>query len=150
MRPPMALTFSPTSLVRRNLALAVLAIALLFTGLVVVPAEAVTDPASGPIDQICVATPTLTADTVQSGVPAAAVGETVEISQTIDFLPGTIFQDILTRPDGSTYFASYLELHRLNGLVDAIDPVLTIDDVPQTVIAGTAPDTDDFVLETAA
>ncbi len=85
----------------------------------------------------------------QSGVQGAVPGEVIAFRDTITFAEGEVYQDILTRPDGSTYWASYMELTSLpSDLVLDPDSVnLEIEGTDITLVAGTEPDPDDFVLE---
>ena len=109
--------------------------------------------ASESISQTCSNIPATTpSSVVQSGVQGATVGESITLEQRVSFDEGTIFQDIFTRPDGSLFFTSYLELVVPDSILD-VDPatlVFAIDDVAQTTVAGVEPDPTDWVLETTA
>jgi hypothetical protein len=128
-------------------------VALIFgSGLPGVPALAQTAPEPTPLDQQCVVIPAVT-QAVQAGLPAAGVGETVRAAQQLHLDSGTINQDILVRPDGSTYVASTLVLHSLDPAGTTLVPnstALTINGLNIPLVAGTGPQVNTWVVNATA
>ena len=109
------------------------------------------NPATDGFSMTCDVQPSFTPDTVtEAGVPGVVAGESMTFSNRLVLDPGTIYQDILERPDGSIYYASYLELIDLpsNVLVDSLSAQFTIDGVAQALLNQSTPDPSSFVLET--
>ena len=141
--------------------LAILVVFLLASTLSTTPAHGDDNPATEDLVMTCEVTSDFTDATYsQSGVQGVVPGETVTFTQAVHLDEGDVFQDILSRPDGSTYYASYLEHISLpSDLV--LDPAsvrlivapggsanpLTAGTV-QPTIPGSMPDPTDFVLET--
>ena len=85
-----------------------LAVVLLAATLAIAPG-AIGAQAPETIGHTCSNTPATTpSSVVQSGVQGATVGETITLEQVVSFDEGTIFQDIFTRPDGSTFYTCLL------------------------------------------
>ena len=113
-------------------------------------AVADTNPATAPSELVCAASPGVDLGEV-SGAPGAAVGDVVQLSSTLSLSEGQIFQDILTRPDGSTYYASFVQLTYDTTYFSAAGaPAFTLGGVPQTLVGGTVPDTSAFVLDSSS
>ncbi len=122
-------------------------------------ATADTNPATEDLVQDCDVRPDSTPVGLdQSGVQAAVPGEWVNFIQVVEFDEGDVYQDILLRPDGSTFYASRLELTALPSGLDvdlasvefriapgtSIDPY--VDGVVQPTVPGTEPDVSDWVI----
>lgn len=108
------------------------------------------NPATQNLTNNCVATPSQTTATL-ANVPSVGVGETARIGNTVHFDAGTIYQDVLARPDGSTYFASMIETTWLAPAGITFIPgsvELKIAGVVQPTVPGTQPSPTDWVLET--
>jgi len=149
----------------RRLLLAVLSTTMVATALVVAAGTVATaNPASGPLSTECVVRADVTPDgTAQSGVQAVVPGEWATFALVAEYDPGDVYQDILRRPDGSIYYASYLELTDLadNLVLDPAsvqvltapggdpDPVANGTPLPG-LLTGTTPDPANFVLATSA
>jgi|GEM_PF-5348744 len=99
----------------------------------------------------CAVTPQQTQGVVASGAPAGVPGETVVVTSTT-VTDRDVYQDILTRPDGSTYFAAYLELEvdPHAQLVNWSAPMLTIDGNSVELVAGTQPADGRWVFENSS
>lgn len=132
--------------------LSVLVMALFAAVLILAPrASADSNPATSPMTMTCSATPAVTGTTVtDSGVQGLVQGEVVEFATEVSFEPGDIFQEIITRPDGTTYYASYIEISKLTSNLEVVDPVnpvtLTINGADTTLTPGTAPQLGGFVF----
>ncbi len=124
-------------------------------------ASADPNPATQDLTQACLARPDATPETVtQSGVQGAVAGEWVNFTQEVTFDEGDIFQDILQRPDGSTYFSSRMELtvlpSNLNVDMASVDFAIAPGGSPnpftaavsQPWVVGTQPDLTQWVIET--
>lgn len=135
--------------IRTRVVAALAAVAVLTVSAVaLVPAA----PASGAIeDTRCVVEPALSTGT-QSGVPAVAVGEEVRLGTEVDLEAGTVYQDILANPDGSTYVSTWLAAGPAAAtdlVADLSTLALTIDGVDEPLAPGTEPRPDGFVLDTS-
>ena len=101
-------------------------------------------------DAKCVAEPATSTGT-QSGATAVAVGERVRLGTEVPFDAGTLFQNVIANPDGTTYIASWLGVAPASGgalLADLSTIGLTIDGTPQTLTLGTQPSATGFVVDT--
>jgi len=110
------------------------------------------NPATDPLTQQCEAVPSST-DLVQSGVSAATIGEVVTWTQEVELAEGDVYQDILSAPDGTLFYASYFEIEQIydtdpgSFLTLSGGPTFSIEGVPVATIPGTEPDPAGFVLE---
>ncbi len=144
-----------------EVAIATLGVLLIAASLTIMPVFADTNDATADLVLSCEVQPLLTpTSSIQSGVQGLVPGEQVQFVLSVPYSEGTIYQDILTRPDGSTYYASYLELISLpsNLVLDpasidfriapgsSADPVA--DGVSQTLVAGPTSDPSSFALVT--
>ena len=101
-------------------------------------------------DAKCVAEPATSTGT-QSGATAVAVGERVRLGTEVPFDAGTLFQNVIANPDGTTYIASWLGVAPASGgaLTPDLSTIgLTIDGTPQTLTPGTQPSATGFVVDT--
>ncbi len=148
------MSFVDRTSIRTRLLVAVLSTLMIGAVMALVPtarAYADDNPATQALASTCGVVPSSTpAGMDQSGVQGAVPGELVTVTHTVEFDEGTIFQDILVRPDGTTYWASYIETLSLDSdlVVDGSSAALEIDGLSQTLVAGTQPDATDFVLVT--
>ena len=100
------------------------------------------NPATDGFSMACEVAPSFTPTTVtEAGVQGVVAGETVTVSNVVTIDPGTVYQDILERPDGSIYYASYFELVALPSslLVDPSTVAFTIDGTPMSVLQQSTP-----------
>jgi len=103
------------------------------------------------IEHSCVVEPAATpAGLIQAGVQAAVPGEVVSFVHEVTLPAGTAFQQLIERADGSTVFGSAIETTALasNLVVDTDSIVFTIDGVATTLVDGTTPVANDWVLVT--
>jgi hypothetical protein len=115
----------------------------------IVPAQADTNPATSGLVARCDVAPASTPNTLtQFGEQAVVPGETLTVKHEVDFAAGTIYQDILKRPDNSTYFASYLETKKLPSdlVIDPASVKLKVNGVEKPLTSGTEPLASGFVL----
>ena len=100
----------------------------------------------------CTITPVVTSGVAVSGADGVVAGEVVTVAHSVTFDEGDIFQDVLVRPDGSTYWASYIEtiLPATDLVLDPASIEFSIAGAPQPVVAGTQPDPANWVLETSS
>jgi fimbrial isopeptide formation D2 family protein/uncharacterized repeat protein (TIGR01451 family) len=122
-------------------------------GLVAVGQTALADenPATRPLTHTCAVTPA-TPKGSSAGLPLVAQGESVTLSQLVQFDAGTIYQDIFERADGSVYYASVIELDYAGASGITIDPATataTLAGAALTTIPGTAPSGSGFVIDTS-
>ena len=114
--------------------------------------QADTNPATAPMTVSCTAIPAKTVGT-QHGLPAATIGEKITLVSSAHFDAGTVYQAALTRPDGSKYFASAVELIPANNIgftPDINSLVFTQDGSPVSLVNGVEPVTGAFVLDSTA
>ena len=118
-----------------------------------VSSSAVADdnPATDGFSMSCSVTPDTTPDTiVDAGLQGVVAGESMTFANEIELDPGIVYQDILLRPDGSVYYASYIELIDLPSAL-VLEPgsvQFMINDVPVSVLQQATPDPTQFVLQT--
>ena len=102
------------------------------------------------LEMACTLTPALTPDSViEAGVQGVVAGETVVFTTTVSLDAGTVYQDILTRPDGSIYRASRIEITSLPSTL-AVDPTsvtFSIDGTPTAVLLQATADPAQFVVD---
>lgn len=116
----------------------------------IAPAQADTNPSTENLVASCAVVPSSSAGTI-AGLTAVAPGEAIKVRSSLTLDAGLVYQDVLTRPDGSTYFASVIELLPPAAAGVTIDPTsahLTIGGVPTALVAGTQPAPDTWVLDT--
>ncbi len=116
----------------------------------IAPAQADTNPSTENLVASCAVVPSSSAGTI-AGLTAVAPGEAIKVRSSLTLDAGLVYQDVLTRPDGSTYFASVIELLPPAAAGVTIDPTsahLTIGGVPTALVAGTQPVPDTWVLDT--
>ncbi len=96
----------------------------------------------------CTVSPSQT-QAVNAGVPAVAPGEAITVASEATFQPGVVYQDVLKRPDGSTYYSTYVELNRpASALVLQPDSIqFRLNGIRQPVVSGTAPVSNGFAME---
>lgn len=136
---------------RNRLASCLASLSILGTLLSVPVASADTNPATIAMDSVCsVNRPTTTGNI--SGVPAVGIGEALTAHSRTTFGAGTVYQDVIERPDGTTYFSTYLQIvvptNELTSSAGA--PQLEIDGVPQLLTPGTEPTLGQWTLATVA
>ena len=123
------------------------------TTLLAAPVDADDNPATDGFTMSCLVTPDLTPDTVtDAGVQGVVSGELMTFTNEVVIDPGTVYQDILARPDGSTYYASYLELVSLpsNLIFDPAGVQFTIDGAAVPVLNQSTPDPTNFVISSTS
>ncbi len=93
---------------RRRLIAAVAALSSTFALVPVTTVSVAANPATDNLVVRCEVTPEQSTATF-GGIPAAGIGEAIRVGTSVEFEEGTLYQDVLQRPDGSTYFASVIE-----------------------------------------
>jgi fimbrial isopeptide formation D2 family protein/uncharacterized repeat protein (TIGR01451 family) len=111
-------------------------------------AHADTNPATSVLGTDCVAAPAVSTGS-QSGSRAVAVGESVALTSRVTIGPGDVYQDVLHRPDGSTYYATFIRLRAVASplAVDNSSVKLTVNGATQPLTPGTAPAVGGFVVD---
>ncbi len=138
---------SPTPTSRRAIIAAITAMTIFSAQLSGVSADS--NPATTDLASACTVTPEFSQG-LQSGQTAVGIGEAVTLTSSAAFDEGTVFQDVLKRPDGSTYYASAISLRALASPLN-LNPSgaqLFIEGELVPTVVGSAPDPTKFVMST--
>lgn len=112
------------------------------------PAAADDNPATANLSAAC--TVGRSSDGEVAGLPGVGPGERITVSSTLTLDAGQAYQDVIGRPDGTTYFASVVELEPSTSPdvnVDLASARLTVGGAATPFTRGTKPSTGGYVLD---
>jgi uncharacterized repeat protein (TIGR01451 family)/fimbrial isopeptide formation D2 family protein len=112
------------------------------------PVAADDNPATAAMSHSCELQRPVT-EGLQLGIPGVSVGETVTVVSRANFGEGTVYQDMIQRPNGSSVVASYLELTVANSAgvgFDSSTVGVSVDGSPAPTSIGTLPAADSWVI----
>lgn len=136
--------------VNKTISIVLLAL-IIFVTLPIGSAYATSNPATDNMSAKCETIATYS-DDAQGSLNGVHIGETIKIANTTTFDAGTIYQDVLRRPDGSLYFATYLDLTTLsttsNIAYNNSSLTLKIAGVNTTINPGTQPVIGTYIYDT--
>lgn len=96
----------------------------------------------------CAVSPQVTEGITANGAVAAVAGERVSVTSRATY-GGTVYQSVLSRPDGSRYFAGYIELATDPALIEWHNVAVKVNGQVVAAVPGIIPRPAEWVLSTS-